>query len=110
MVEKTTSRVVNTKILRTCGSPAAGSGDKASEIRVPNRNSASGSQMRGSRILPPDSSSATRASASRICDAAMEKRMATAEPKVSHRAARKRNGSDESIKHLVYVGCMVRAG
>jgi len=96
-VEKTTSNVVNTKILRTCGSPAAGSGESAREIRVPNRNRLSGSQMRGSRMRPPESNRAASASPKRICDAAMEKIMATAEPNVSQRAMRKRSGSDESM-------------
>ena len=104
-VEKTTSSVVNTNILRTWGNPAAGLGERAREIRVPNKNRPSGNQMRGSRMRPPESSSAASASPSRVSDAAMEKRMATAEPKVSHRAMRNRSGSDESMKPSVYVGC-----
>ena len=65
------------------------------------RNSASGSQMRGMRSFSPESSSAASARASRICEAAMEIRMVTAEPKVSHRAAATANvpGAESSSGH-----------
>jgi hypothetical protein len=51
-------------------------------------NSAIGNQIPGRRIFSRETSIAASANPSRICDAAMEKRMATADANVSHRAAK----------------------
>ena len=58
--------------------------ENASETSVSKRNKASGSQIRGSLSGALESSSVTSASANKIWDAAMENRMATAEPKVKY--------------------------
>src|ERR1017187_1948207 len=67
--------------------------ENAHAINVPSRNSARGSLMRGSRRGAPESSRATSASAKRICEAAMENRIETADPNASQLAARCGNGS-----------------
>ncbi|SPE39719.1 hypothetical protein SBA3_3390024 [Candidatus Sulfopaludibacter sp. SbA3] len=53
--------------------------------------------MRGSLIFSPESSSAAIASPNRICDAAIDSMIATADPNVSHVAARVKNDSRESM-------------
>jgi hypothetical protein len=56
-------------------------------------NSASGIQIGGIRNFSPDSRSDASASPRRICDAAIENRIATADPKASQRVARTRKDS-----------------
>jgi hypothetical protein len=51
---------------------------------VSKRNKLSGSQIGGSLSGAFDSNNATSASANKICDAAMENSIATAEPKVKY--------------------------
>src|SRR5260370_40611225 len=74
-------------MFRTWACPHAKPPENASDTSVNRRNNPSGSQMHGGRSGALESSSATRASASRIWEAAMENRMVTAEPKVRYLAA-----------------------
>ena len=72
--------------------PNRGSGEKASATRVQPRNRPSGIEMRGHRSGNPERSSAASASASRIWETAMERRIATADADASQRASRFRKG------------------
>ena len=56
-----------------------GLGEKTSESRVPARNSASGSQIRGSRSSCRDANSVASERASRVCEAVIETRIVTAD-------------------------------
>ena len=49
--------------------------------------------MGGSRNFSPEMSRAANAKANRICEIAMENRIATADPNASQRATRNRNDS-----------------
>src|SRR5581483_5522796 len=64
--------------------------ENATEIRVPDTNRISGSQIEGSRGRSRESSSVANASPSSICEAAIENSTVTAEPNVNHRAASNR--------------------
>src|SRR5579864_5148658 len=78
-------------ILRTDGSPNAGSGEKASAISVHARNKARGSEIFGQRSGKPESRSAESAKARRMVEMAMERRMVTTDAQESHRASRFKN-------------------
>jgi len=58
--------------------------------------------MRGQDMGSPERSRAATARPRRICDAAIEKRIATADPNVNHRAARDRKEGDWSMEQPQY--------
>ena len=72
----------------SCGRPAAGSAEKASEIRVPSRNKLSGSLTGGKRSRSPESNKAARARAVKEWQTAMENRIETTAPMVRQMEAR----------------------
>src|ERR1017187_1905987 len=80
------------------GMPKRGSGENARAMSVQPRNSANGIATRGHRSGRPDSKRTTNASARRICEAAIERRIATAEADASQRASLFRKGGGTNLK------------
>src|SRR5579863_7429378 len=78
--------------------PKRGSGEKARATRVHARNNPRGIETRGHRRGNPERSSAAKASASRIWDTAIERRIATAEADASQKGSFFRNGEGTNIR------------